>query len=60
MKKFIIHIAHTEYADIEVSATNEEEAEKIAFKNIDSANWGNDETEILDIEEINIIKNKDM
>ncbi|MCK4744963.1 hypothetical protein KAS41_02790 [Candidatus Parcubacteria bacterium] len=52
MKKFIIHISHTEYADIKVNAANEQEAEKTVFKNIDSANWGNNETEILDVEEI--------
>ena len=51
MKKFIIHIAHTEYADIHINAASEQEAENIAFENMDSANWGNDETEILVIEE---------
>ncbi len=51
MKKFIIHISHTEYADIHVNAASEQEAENIAFENIDSANWGNDKIKISGIEE---------
>lgn len=52
MKKFIVQISHTEYADIEVRAKDEHHAESLAFENIDSANWGNDETEIIDTKEI--------
>lgn len=47
MKKFIFQISHTEYAEIEVEAKDEQEAEKLMFENIDSASWGNDETEIM-------------
>lgn len=53
MKKFIFQVSHTEYAKIEVVAKNEQEAEKLMFKNIDCADWGNDETEVMEIEEIN-------
>ena len=52
MKKFIIQVSHTEYGRIEIEAKNEQEAENLVFKNIDSASWGNDETEIIDIKEI--------
>lgn len=51
MKKFIFQVSHTEYAEIEVTAKNEQEAEKLMFENIDGAGWGNDETEIIDLEE---------
>ncbi len=53
MKKFIAQLSHTEYAQIEIEANNMQEAEELAFENIDYANWGNDETEVIDIEEIN-------
>ena len=52
MKKFIIQVSHTEYSKIEIEAKNEQEAENLVFENIDSASWGNDKTEIIDIEEI--------
>lgn len=52
MKKFLVQISHTEYADIEVEAKNEHEAEEMAFEELDCANWGNDETEIIDVEEV--------
>lgn len=52
MKKFIVQISHIEYGTIEVEAEDEYEAEELAFKNIDRANWGNDETEMVDVEEI--------
>ena len=53
MKKFIIEISHTEYAKIQVEAKNANEAEGLAFEDIDQADWENDETEILNIEEEN-------
>ncbi|OGY57685.1 MAG: hypothetical protein A3H67_03465 [Candidatus Buchananbacteria bacterium RIFCSPLOWO2_02_FULL_46_11b] len=53
MKKFIIQVSHTEYAKIGIEAKNKQEAEELVFENIDCAGWGNDETEIIDIEEIN-------
>lgn len=52
MKKFIIQISHTEYGEVEIDADNEQEAEKIALENIDSAYWGNDETDIISTEEV--------
>lgn len=52
MKKFIIQISHTEYGEIEIDADNEQKAEKIALENIDSVDWGNDETDIISIEEV--------
>ena len=55
MKKFIIQISHTEYGKIEIEAKNEQEAEKFALENIDSVNWGNDETDIMNIEEVGVI-----
>ena len=52
MKKFIVEISHTEYGKIEVEAENEHRAEITALDNIDSANWGNDESEVLGVEEV--------
>ncbi len=52
MKKFIVEISHTEYAKIRVEAKNTDEAEELAYEKIDSAYWGNDETEILNTKEI--------
>lgn len=54
MKKFRVQISHTEYGNIEIEAKNEQEAEKLALENenIDSAGWGNDETDVIDVEEI--------
>lgn len=57
MKKFIIQISHTEYTEVEIEAENEQVAEELALKNIDYANWGNDETDIIDIEEVGTNKN---
>lgn len=58
MKKFRVQISHTEYGDIEIEAKNKQEAEKLALENenIDSASWGNDETDVIDVEEIKINK----
>ena len=52
MAKFRIQISHTEYGDVEIEAKNKQEAEKIVLENMDCKNWGNNETEIIDIEEI--------
>lgn len=52
MKKFIIQVSRTEYGRVEIEAKNEQEAENLVFKKIDSTSWGNDETEIISIEEI--------
>ena len=53
MKKFVVQISHTEYGSVEVNAENEQNAEKLALENIDSADWGNDETDIIDTEIVN-------
>ncbi|MBI4652863.1 hypothetical protein HY750_01270 [Candidatus Kuenenbacteria bacterium] len=52
MKNFIVEISHTEYGKIEINAKNKQEAEKMALENIDDVNWGNDETDIISIEEV--------
>jgi hypothetical protein len=49
MNKFLVKISYTEYATIEVMAKNADEAEEKALENIDFANWGNDETEIMSV-----------
>ncbi len=51
MKKFIVEIQHIEYAALEIEAKNEQEAEDAVFENLDYADWGNDETDIIGIEE---------
>ncbi len=51
MKKFTFQISRTEYAQIEVEVKDAQEAEKLMFEDIDFANWGNDETEIIDLKE---------
>lgn len=56
MKKFLVEVSHTEYTIIEVEAKDECEAEKIAVEELDHASWGNDETEIINVEEINASK----
>lgn len=52
MRKFIVEISHTEYGSVEIKAKNKQEAEKITLENIDRASWGNDETDIISVEEV--------
>ena len=52
MKEFVIEVSHTEYAKIQVKAENIQKAESIVSENMDCANWGNNEMEILNVKEV--------
>lgn len=58
MKKILIQISHTEYGEVEIEAKNEQEAENIVDKKLDHAIWGNDETDIIDVKEIDNKRSK--
>ena len=54
MPKYNISFKHEEYGQVEIEAKNLTEAEELAWKELDDGNvfWGNDDTEILEVEKV--------
>lgn len=54
MKRYIVHIERKEYGFIELEANNKQEAEELAYEEMEAGNvnWGNEETKITEISKI--------
>jgi hypothetical protein len=50
MKTFIVHLGASAYADVEVEAESEEEANKIALTKLQGIRWEVGEAEVFDTE----------